>query len=99
MIRGLFGPNTMVAFLRGELNDASALHRAIQGRVANAVTPGRSNDFASQLDQQLADGAEGEVDLQQQMVALADLQLKYDAASRLLRGVYMQYRTAMRDRA
>jgi flagellar basal body rod protein FlgB len=63
----------------------------IAHRVANAT-----NDFASELRGAMMGGED--VDLEQEMVALADEQIRFDAASRLLRRMYDQVRSSIRER-
>ena len=97
MLRGLFGPNTTTYMLRGALEETSATHRGIAGRVASASGASASGDFAAQLS--AAQSASGEVDLQREMAALADTQLRYEAEAKLLQAAYSRLRTAVRDRA
>ena len=40
----------------------------------------------------------GEVDLETEMVALADEQIRFEAATRLLQKVYQQVRASVRER-
>ena len=96
MIRGLFGSTTQAGLLRASLDDQSARHRAISDGIANAVTPG--GGFAETLNQQLPGEDPAEADLHDQMVALADTSLRYDAAARLLQRTYQQLRTAIHER-
>ena len=96
MIQSLFGSETVVGTLKESLNDQSIRQRTISDRVANAMTPGAQ--FADQLDQALAAGAANKVNLQDEMAALADTSMRYDAASRLLQRIYQQYRTAINGR-
>ena len=98
MIRGLFGPNTVVGELRTSLDDQSVRHRTISDRIANLMTPGETRGFAADLSQQLANGEAVDVDLQQRMVELADTSLRYDVSARLLQRAYQQLRMAIRDR-
>lgn len=66
--------------------------RAISHRIANAGTPG-AGDFADLLG---SAGGEGVVDLEREMVALADTQIQHEAANNLLKKVYQQTRVAFR---
>ena len=95
MIQGLFGAGTTVGVLRKGLDDAADVHRNIQDRIANARTDG--TDFGAALDAQLADAAEGEVDLLSQMAWLADNQARFDAAAVLAQKAYGQFRIAIRN--
>lgn len=98
MIRGLFGPNTVVGDLRASLDDQSVRHRVISNQIANLLTGQANSGFAADLSRQLADGETRQVDLAESMVALADTSLRYDVAARLLQRTYQQFRTAIRER-
>jgi flagellar basal body rod protein FlgB len=93
MIRDLFGPSTVPAMLRGGLEETSATHRAIAARVAGAVSQSGNVDFSAAL----AAGAArlDQADLQTDMVALVDTQLRYEADAQLLREAYQRLRTAI----
>lgn len=102
MIRSLFGTNTVVAMLRGGLEEQTATQRGIAARVAQATTMSAASDFAGELDaatKGLAKPRISDVDLQQEMAALADTQIRYEASGKLLHAAYGQIRTAMRDHA
>lgn len=58
--------------------------------MANASNP----DFAAELE---AAGREP-VDVEKEMVTLADEQLRYEATTRLLQKVYAQIRSSVRER-
>ena len=97
MIESLFGSETFVGTLKESLDDQSIRQRSISDRVANAMTPGA--EFADQLNQRLAEGVPNGVNLQDEMAALADTSMRYDAAARLLQRTYQQLRTAINGRA
>lgn len=97
MIQALFGSQTVVGTLKASLDDQGVRQRAVSDRVANAMTPGA--EFADQLNQTLAEGALNDVNLQDEMAALADTSMRYDAAARLLQRTYQQLRTAISGRA
>jgi hypothetical protein len=102
MFSSLFGPSTLVGVLRGGLDESSVAHRGIAGRVANALsssgnaggTPGEG-DFASQLASK--GPKQPQVDLEQEMVKLANTQLRYDASAKLLQKAYAAYHTALKS--
>ena len=96
MFARLIGSGTAVAQLKQGLDASSRAVRGIAHRVANAGTP----DFAQALDNAQATGAPGEgpVDLEKEMVALADEQLRFEAASSLLQKTYQQIRSSVRER-
>lgn len=98
MIKGLFGAGSVSSMLRGGLEETAATHRAIAARVSSALQSSTSTDFASALDAKTAQGRMSEVDLEREMTALADTQLRFEADARLLTEAYARLRTAIRDR-
>ncbi|MEZ4589478.1 MAG: hypothetical protein R2909_24135 [Gemmatimonadales bacterium] len=98
MIRGLFGATTLPAQLRGGLEETSATQRGIGERVARAIETSSSTDFTSSMEAQVAKAREAEMDLQRDMAALADTQLRYEADAQLLREAYQRLRTAISNR-
>jgi len=98
MLKALFGPSTVTSMLRGGLEEASATHKAIARRVSNALSSSSSVQFADQLDAQKAQARVSEEDLEHDMTALADTQLRYEADAKLLQAAYQRLRTAIRDR-
>ena len=94
MITRLIGSETTAAKLKEGLDTSSANVRGIAHRVANASTP----DFADALQAAEAAGRGTGVDIESEMVALADEQLHYEATSNLLSKVYQQVRSAIRER-
>ncbi len=96
MLKSLFGPDSVSSMLRGGLEETSATQRAIAGRVSRALTSSDS-DFAGQLDAAAAQAREET--LEQDMTALADTELRYEADAKLLQTQYAQLRAAIRDRA
>lgn len=97
MLKSLFGPSTLTSMLRGGLEETSATHRGIAARVAGALDQSSSVSFAETLQGKTA--ASTEEDLQRDMTALADTQLRYEADARLLQQAYARLRTAIHDRA
>jgi flagellar hook-associated protein FlgK len=100
MIRSLFGSSTVVSMLRGGLEENSATQRGIAGRVADATSASANGDFAGHLE--AATGGKGhkrlsDVDLQQEMAALADTQIRFEASTKLLHDAYGQIRSALRS--
>lgn len=95
MIQGLFGKGSVTATLRGGLEEASATHRAIAERVARGLGKSANTDFSGALNSAAAAGDES---LTQDMAALADTQLRYEATAKLLQKSYADLRTAIRDR-
>ncbi len=98
MIKGLFGAGSLSSMLRGGLEETTATHRTIAARVSGALASSTSTDFASALDAQTSQQRLSEVDLEREMVALADTQLRFEADAKLLTEAYSRLRTAIRDR-
>ena len=96
MIARLMGRHSTVAHLKEELGTSSRAVRGIAHRVANAGNP----DFAQALDTAQATGVPGEgpVDLDKEMVALADEQLRFETTASLLQKTYQQIRSSIRER-
>ncbi len=94
MIARLIGRDTSAAQLKEGLNASSRAVRGIAHRVANSGTP----DFAQALDEAQATGRGNEVDIEREMVALADEQLRFQASSSLLHKIYEQVRSSIRER-
>ena len=91
----LIGSNSLSASLKLGLDASSRAVRDIGHRVANAATPGGST-FENALRAEQS-GETPEVDLEREMVALADEQLRFEATSRLLQGAYRQIRSSVRE--
>lgn len=101
MLHRLIGRNTAVSMLKEGLDASSLRARQIAHRVANASTP-NGGGFAGVLERAQVIGPDGqpvnEVDLETEMVALADEQIRFEAATRLLQKVYQQVRASVRER-
>lgn len=94
MITRWFGTGSVPANLKTHLDSAALRHRQIAARVANATNGPGTFDEAMR-----AQGAQqAEVDIEKEMVALADNSLNFDAAHRLLQKTYLSARTAFRTR-
>ncbi len=98
MLKALFGPSTVTSMLRGGLEETSATHKAIAQRVAGALASSSSTDFAAELGARQGAQRVSEEDLERDMTALADTQLRYEADAKLLQAAYQRLRTAIRDR-
>ena len=92
MIQGLLGSD-LISGLRQELDEVSVRSREIAHRVSNASN-GTTASFEGALDEAMSGE---EVDLEQEMVALADAQIRYEAVSQMLQEVYSQIRSSMRS--
>jgi flagellar basal body rod protein FlgB len=96
MLKALFGPSTTISMLRGGLEETSATHRAIAQRVAGALQSSSSVEFPDALAAQNAQQRVSEADLENDMTALADTQLRYEADAKLLKAAYARLRSAFR---
>lgn len=94
MIPSLFGQGAVTRDLRGALDELSATHRTIAERVANGLKSSANSDFKGKLDASLSapDGS-----LTQDMAALADTEMRYEATAKLLEKSYSDLRTAITD--
>lgn len=92
LIRDLIGSGTLVQGLRDGLDASAARSREIAHRVANATNETTAS-FDVVLDDALADG---EVDLETEMVSLADEQIRFEAVSEILSKMYVQIRSSIR---
>ena len=92
MFMRMIGEGSSAAMLKEGLNASSARARTIADRVANATTP--ETGFADALDQANGEG----VDLEKEMVSLADEQIRFEATSQLLQKVYAQIRASVHER-
>lgn len=92
MIRGLLSADA-IAGLRRELDVESVRVREIGHRIANANND-RTASFEGALDEAMA---EDEIDVETEMVNLADARIRYEAASQLLQETYAQIRATMRS--
>jgi hypothetical protein len=98
MLNRLIGQGTAASLLKTGLTEVSERVRLIGGRVANAAN-GPAGGFAGALaEQQGAEAAAEPVDLEAEMVRLADEQLRFEASTRLLQKVYAQVRASVRER-
>lgn len=97
MLNRLFGSTTSVSELKNGLDRSTQAVRAIAHRVANASSHPEGG-FAATLENAQRGTPEGEIDLEREMVTLADEQLRYEATTRLLEKVYQQIRQSVRER-
>lgn len=92
MLKALIGTNTVSSALREGLNASTQRSAETAHRIANAFNGG-TQTFEDALVQ-----AGEPVDVEAEMVALADEQLRYEATTRLLQKVYQQIRSSIRER-
>jgi len=99
MLKSLFGVGTAPAGLREGLDGSTAKLRETAHRVANATNglgPNGERAFPSELEAAGVARAAGEVDLEREMVELANEQIRYDTSATLLQRMYAQLRSSTR---
>ena len=98
MLNRLLGPDSTVSGLKAGLDASSRTVRGIAHRIANASTPGGPS-FQNTLDEAQAGAAAGPeaVDVEAEMVRLADEQLRFEASTQLLQKLYQQIRSSVRE--
>ncbi|MDX2193371.1 MAG: hypothetical protein NW201_08445 [Gemmatimonadales bacterium] len=96
-IISLFGKDTGIHKLRGGLEEQMATERGIAGRIADASRASTEQGFAGTFEQKLAAQRRQDVDLQVEMAALADTQIRYEASAKMLAGAYAKLRDAIRN--
>lgn len=97
MLNDVMGIGSTSADLRRELTASMERTRAGSDRIANAFN-GTDASFTDALDAaQSGATVDGEpVDVEAEMVRLADEQIRFDAMSRMLSKVYQQVRASVR---
>jgi flagellar basal body rod protein FlgB len=100
MLYGFIGRVSTANGLKHGLDVSTQRARMIADRVANATVAG-ADGFATTL-QGIQNGTtpvKGQpVDLESEMVSLADEQLRFETTARLLQKAYQNIRTSIRDR-
>jgi hypothetical protein len=99
MLYGFIGRVSAANDLKQGLDVSGQRARMIADRVAKATMAG-ADGFATRLDglRGAVPDADEPVDLEAEMVSLADEQLRYEATARLLQKAYQNIRTSLRDR-
>ena len=93
MLDRMLGTGSTVSDLKVGLDRSTRNVRQIAHRVANAAS-GVEEDFAATLEEAQRGR---QVDLEEEMVSLADEQIRYEATSRLLEKMYQQIRSSIRE--
>lgn len=106
MLYGFFNRVSSAGSLKASLDASTRRTRSIADRVANASLQNRdgfampgiggTQAGAAAGPQGAAEG--GPVDLETEMVSLADEQLRFEATAKLLEKTYQQIRVSIRDR-
>ena len=100
MLFGLVDRTTIASPLKRSLDDVTQRVRGIQSRVARASLQGDgfALSSAAQGPTDPGDGINKPVDVEAEMSALADEQLRFEATAKLLEKAYASLRSASRDR-
>jgi len=100
MLFGFVDRTTSATSLKQALDENQARVRGIQSRVARASLNGDGFALtsASQGPRVPGDGVTGPVDVEAEMAALADEQLRFEATAKLLEKAYASLKSAIRDR-
>ncbi len=93
MIEGMMGAGSVVQGLKAEMSASMVRSREIAHRVANA-----SNDRTASFEASLSAALDpDDVDLEVEMVKLADEQIRFEAMGEILQKMYGQIRSSMRS--
>lgn len=98
MLYGFFGRVSSSVELREAMDNSSQRTRLIADRVSKATLANVDGFALPPENAEAGADVEGPIDLESEMVTLADEQLHYEATARLLRKAYDQIRTSLRDR-
>ena len=100
MLFGFINRVSSAAALRQGLDASSARVRAIGDRVAKASMQNADGFALAATSAESAQGAQPgpPVDLEAEMVSLADEQLRYETTAKLLEKTYQKVRMSIRDR-
>jgi hypothetical protein len=97
MLYGFFGRVTKSVDLREGLNASTQRSRLIADRVSKATLLNGDGFALPEAGGEPGTMQEGSVDLEAEMVSLADEQIYYEATARLLQKAYEQIRTSLRN--
>ncbi len=97
MLNGILGRATDSNLLKTLLDVSASRTRSIADRVARASISSTDGFSLSASGQPPVDG-EPAIDLETEMVSLADEQLHFEASAKLLEKAYAQLRLAIRDK-
>ncbi len=100
MLFGFVDRTSSATSLKQALDESQARVRGIQSRVARASLNGDGFALSSAVQgpQVPGDGVTGPVDVEAEMAALADEQLRFEATAKLLEKAYASLKGAIRDR-
>ena len=98
MLYGFFGRVTQSENLRASLNASAERSRLIADRVSKATLMAGDGFAMPAAGTEPGTQQEGPVDLEAEMVSLADEQLFFEASARLLQKAYENIRSSLRER-
>jgi hypothetical protein len=98
MLYGFVSRISAAAQLKDGLDIGVQRTRVIADRVAKATLANQDGFRLPEVGATPGSEEVGEVDLEAEMVSLADEQLRFEATARLLEKTYQRIRAAMRDR-
>lgn len=98
MLYGFIGRVSAAPQLKQGLDVGVQRTRVIADRVAKATMQSPDGFALPPIAAEPGSPAEGPVDLEAEMVALADQQLRFETTSRLLNKAYQSIRLSLRDR-
>ena len=98
MLYGFIGRVSAANQLKEGLDVSSQRTRIISDRVAKATIQNADGFALPQAQVEPGSQLEGPVDLEAEMVSLADQQIRFEATSRLLQKAYQQIRMSIRER-
>ncbi len=91
MITRLLGDTSPSRALREGMDRSTEELRGIAHRVANGATPG-GDGFQAAMDEAMGVEGEASFSIEDEMINLADTQLRFEGAARMLQKVYQQVR-------
>jgi flagellar basal body rod protein FlgB len=98
MLYGFFNRVSSSAALRENLDASAQRTRLIADRVSRATLANQDGFALPAAETVPGTQGEGPIDLEAEMVTLADEQLRFEATARLLQKTYQALRTSLRDR-
>lgn len=98
MLYGFFGRVSNATLYKQSLDVSTQRTRVIADRVSKATMPNVDGFALPPAAVDPGTALQGEVDLEAEMVSLADEQLHFETVARLLQGTYEKIRLSLKDR-
>jgi len=98
MLYGFISRVSSSVQLKESMDLSTQRTRIIADRVSKATLPNADGFALPQAQADPGTGLEGEVDIESEMVSLADEQLHFEAAAKLLQKTYEKIRLSLRER-